>query len=149
MKNYLLPVISVCLLVLIILVMPVHNSFQISSAELIEHIGKHDFIITADQLKLLQKANEVVLVDLREREDYDMSHIHGSVNLPANDLSVRTIRKVFNQPVVYVLYSGANMTASQEWMLITQMGIENVLVLGSGIESQPADEIPSYEITPH
>ncbi len=128
MRNYLLPALSACLLVLVILALPGKDIYKLNAAEMIKRIGGHEHIITTDHLKTNGMEGHV-LVDLRDRDKFMESHLPGAVNLPAEKLDVKSIRDFFNETGFYVLYGKESALASQVWILITQMGIENVSVL--------------------
>ena len=128
MRNYLLPALSACLLVLVILALPGKDVYPLNAAEMMKRIGDHEHIITQDYLSTPGMEGHV-LVDLRERDKFMESHLPGAVNLPAEKLDVKSIRDFFNESGYYVLYAEETAVASQLWILFIQMGIENVSVL--------------------
>ncbi|MFC2115849.1 rhodanese-like domain-containing protein [Bacteroidota bacterium] len=129
MKNYLLPAISACLLLLVILSLPGKDCYMLNAFDLMERIGNHNHILSSDILDSPDGMTGKVLVDLRKQDVFQKSHLPGAVSLPADELNVESIREFFNESEVYLLYAEETSRASQVWILITQMGIENVLVL--------------------
>ena len=128
MRNYLLPALSACLLLLVILALPGKDVYPLNATEMMKRIGDHEHIITQDYLSKPGMEGHV-LVDLRERDKFMESHLPGAVNLPAEKLDVKSIRDFFNESGYYVLYAEETALASQLWILFIQMGIENVSVL--------------------
>lgn len=49
-----------------------------------------------------QRRTEVEFIDVREKEDYDLFHIHGARNLPYDDME--RWEKRLNREKTYVLY---------------------------------------------
>jgi len=129
MKIYFLPILSALLLILILLAMPGKDSFQLGSTAMIEKIGSHKFIIMADQLDALSGRGKPVLVDLSRRQEYDKTNFPGSVNLPLEELSIQSIPEHFSASDTFILYSSDLSRSCNTWILLTQMGYENILVL--------------------
>ena len=142
MKNFILPVISVVLIVIIVLAIPARDHFRFDADEIMERIQKHDHIISPDQLDILKSEKEIVLVDLRDSESRSNDPIPGSVNLQLENMDVRSINEFFGGPETYILYSGNDPLAGKLWVLIAQMGVENVMVLVE--DAKLADEIAAF-----
>ncbi len=132
MKYYMLPAISACLLVLIILAVPGKDSFRYSAGEIMEDFSEHGHFIGMERLEALQDEIELILVDVSNGENVPDHALPGSVRFPAESLDVRSIPEFFSGSDTYVLYADKVSQATEVWILLTQMGVENLLVLDAG-----------------
>ena len=146
MKNYLLPSISVVLLALIIIKIPGKNSFRHSASDTMDRISLHEHFITAAKLKeIADQDGGVLLVDLRPRQEFLNGQLPEAINLPSDELNLGLIHDAFEGVRTSVLYSAGSPVSAQLWVLLTQMGFENVYVLDTGNTVVPSDEIPAFK----
>ncbi len=129
MKKYLLYVISAILVLLIVLALPGKDSFILDADEIVEIIGENEYIISMQQLELLQDKGELKLIDLSSNEEFLNSAIPGAINLPLEELDIPSINEFLSKQEMAVLYARETSTASTAWILLTQMGYENLLIL--------------------
>ena len=146
MKRYLVPGLSICVVGLILLSIAGKDRFSLSASDIIDRIAGHEHLITADQFEILKGEEEVLLIDLRTPEEFNNYHLPGAVNLPERELNIKTIQDIFDATGSLILYSGESAIANQVWILVSQMGIEDVLVLVDS--TMLFDELPRYEFHP-
>ncbi len=84
------------------------------------------FIGINEGVELFKKTENAVLLDVREKDEYDKGHVPGSVNLPLSrieDISIDPSSPVF----VYCLSGGRSARAAQA---LRDLGYENVVDMG-------------------
>jgi rhodanese-related sulfurtransferase len=96
------------------------------------------------------------LIDLRTPFDYLKGHINGAINIPTNSLLDKDNLKMFNQfakdSIKVVIYGQNQLEANGPWMILKQMGFQNITVLMGGYHyftTGPLDfydmpEVPEY-----
>ena len=128
MKKYIPFAISAILLVIILLAIPGKDSFLLDASDIIDKIDTNDFIISADQLSTLMETEDIVLVDMNPPGDFMDSSLPGAINIPMESLNINSIREAFKESGSYIIYSKETASSCNAWMLLTQMGYENILV---------------------
>jgi len=84
--------------------------------------------VTVEEAKLHMDEPDVVLVDVRSVEEFNESHVEGSVNMPLEDVLNR-VKELQNYTTVYMLCrSGARSGYAAE--LLRSMGIPAVNITG-------------------
>mmetsp|Transcript_17225 Transcript_17225/g.55162 ORF Transcript_17225/g.55162 Transcript_17225/m.55162 type:complete len:240 (+) Transcript_17225:172-891(+) len=84
---------------------------------------------------------DFLLLDLREREEYEKNHIHGAMSYPAplltravNPFSAEILQYSNKEPErIIVIYDGADTTAVHTGNLFFEKGVDNVFVLTGGL----------------
>ena len=102
----------------------------------------HSELIKSNHFMTPQKAQEIInnkddkyiFVDLRNPREYDNFHIEGAVNIPLPQILDDQYASVFKNDKIKVLYSNKSIKADEAWMLLTQYGYENLLVLQGGAD---------------
>ena len=98
----------------------------------IESVLKEDYIISYDELKKMS-ADSYVLIDVRDYYDYNNGHIEKAQNISSHNLfdeEVHTfMRGIKNSDKNIVLYGKNPDNALTFWMLLYQLGYENVKLL--------------------
>lgn len=82
----------------------------------------------------LEKDTSIILVDVRNTDEYKQGHLKGSINVPLHLLPTTMTQKVPNKNARVFVYclSGARSSQALRWM--TQNGYNNVVNIG-GISS--------------
>jgi rhodanese-related sulfurtransferase len=134
MKKYLFMILTVPLVILIILALPGNRSFRLSGEMILKQIGQNTHIISVHKFKELKAGGPgIQLVDLRAANAFADGHLPGAINLPVESLSKGDIHRFFEGiESDCVLYAGKTYLAEKYWILIRQMGIENLFVLEIG-----------------
>ncbi|KKL73981.1 hypothetical protein LCGC14_2069470 [marine sediment metagenome] len=146
MKRYLLPLISITAVVIILISIQGKSIYKLSAWDLVGRVVEKEYMITPDQYEILRGEEKTVLFDLRDSQIFNQDHLPGAINLPLGDLDIKSVHDQFDNPWTYVLYSGGSDVANQVWILVSQMGFENVLVLVDG--NKLLDESPNYKFQP-
>ncbi|MEN9723440.1 MAG: hypothetical protein RJB38_1426 [Pseudomonadota bacterium] len=89
-----------------------------------------EWLISASQLK--EELGSVVLVDVREPEEYEESRIEGCKLIPLGEISFRGPREL-NPDDAIVLYCAHGVRSLHALMALRQLGFENLRSLEGGI----------------
>lgn len=104
-----------------------------------QNINDEQAIITAKQLKNILKSNETfTLVDVREKDEYQMNHIKGSVLIPLSDFENNCSVLSKNQPLILYCRSGRRSLLAQQHL--QKKGYTNTFNLKGGILAYQAHE---------
>lgn len=92
--------------------------------------------ISADELadKLVNKDPSIILIDLRNNDEYKNYHIPTALNIPFENLLNDENKAVLNQEKVSIIfYSNDHLMADQSWFLCHSLGYKNLIVLKNGL----------------
>ena len=93
--------------------------------------------ITQEEAKKMMDTQEVIVLDVREREEFDAGHIPGAVLLPVGTINKDTAAAVIPEPdaavLVYCRSGNRSKTASKT---LVELGYTNVYEFG-GINTWP------------
>jgi rhodanese-related sulfurtransferase len=104
--------------------------------------------LTAIELKAMLDANEpVVLIDVRQPEEYAIARIDGATLMPMMEIPVRIgeIQPEPNTTVVLICHHGVRSLKAAYYL--AQTGLENLASLEGGIEAwstQVDSRVPRY-----
>ena len=106
--------------------------FENNTETTLNKIMEKDYILTQDQLKTID-ASQYVLVDVRSNFEYVKGHINNAVNISApqafSDENTDFLKKLKNSDKTIVIYGENPDEADSAWMLLYQLGYENVKIL--------------------
>ncbi len=95
-----------------------------------------EWIITPEELRtilvLSEKENSIVLLDVREQEEFDESHIEGCVLIPLGDIQARAESELDKQADI-VIYCGHGIRSMNALMSMRMMGFKKLRSLDGGI----------------
>ena len=87
-------------------------------------------------------SQEVILLDVREQEEYDQSHIPGAVLLPVGTISEETAGAVIpDQEDTVLVYCRSGNRSKTAAAALAQLGYSNVYEFG-GINTWPYETEP-------
>lgn len=93
--------------------------------------------INRDELrsKLQAAPGRVILVDVRDRQDFETEHIRGAISIPITELYMR-VRREFGKGQEIIVYCGSFECplSKKAAELIGKNGYENVLVYEGGLK---------------
>ena len=97
--------------------------------------------ISADELQtLLQKEEQILLLDVRTPAEYAQGHIAGSRLLPLSSLGTRTAELPEDVTIVCVCRSGArSMVACEN---LSRLGFQNLVNLSNGMIGWQMAQLP-------
>lgn len=134
--------------------------YKISSEETVEIlINNEDEMFPEDLAGIVEWGDSgYVILDLRNPYEYIKGHIAGARNMPFNSLldkaSLELLDTYASDSLTVVLYGHDQLEANGPWMILKQMGYNNVKVLMGGYHyftTGPLDmydmpEIPAYMV---
>lgn len=95
-------------------------------------------ILPQDAVHLSQGKGDAnyVFIDIRTPYDYVKGHIEGAVNLPSSSILTTEAQEVFEKLYVAkttaVLYGNSQNQANTPWLILKQIGFDNVKILAGG-----------------
>ncbi len=92
--------------------------------------------IEPDALAALQNtgATTFVLLDVREPWEYQLAHLHGSVNMPMGDIPSRIHQELDpEQPIVAICHHGVRSLNVVSWL--REQGFEHSQSLAGGLDT--------------
>lgn len=93
--------------------------------------------ISADEAQqiLQEKADNVLLVDVREYDEWDAGHIPGALHIPLSQFASRTHEVLKNKEQEVVVYCLSGGRSAQAAMMLADMGHPSVSNLQGGISA--------------
>ncbi len=89
--------------------------------------------LSAEDLKRWQaQGKEMVILDVREPEDFQYGHLPGAINIPRGLLELEVDELIPNQDKVIVAYCGGGSRSALAADTLTTMGYANVYSLAKG-----------------
>lgn len=90
--------------------------------------------ISAQELKeKISNKEKIHIIDIREKELFDSSHIPSSENVPLNSLSTATLNFPLNEPIALVGYETSSQENNSAIETLRDKGYQNVSVIIGGI----------------
>ena len=165
MKKYGFIPVVVLLVIIVLLALPGKDVFEYSAGHMQTEIQKRNYIVSVSRYKEIIQDNSTpaILADLRQSDAYEAAHLPDAVSFPAGDHDVEYLHEFFRQlEGNFFLYADQTATACDWWILLTQMGFENIFVLETGpdldalLKDWPGsnqrnilvDEIPAFTFVP-
>lgn len=72
--------------------------------------------ITGDELAARLKQKSEVVLDVREKEDFDNAHISGAVNIPIGELAATYEKLDDQQPIYVICYLGGRSQIAADFL---------------------------------
>ncbi len=135
---------------------PQYNYKLTPEEAVIDLSNSGNVISLAEAVKLTKNKNQdVVFVDIRDPFEFGTGHIENAVNIPVPDIlgadNMGFIKSQQNDSSITILYGGTQQEANGPWMLLHQIGFQNIKILGSGYQSfmdycaKNSDTLPNYD----
>lgn len=106
--------------------------YQMTAEEAIKLIGNKDKMVSINQLS----KGGYQLIDIRNQFDYANGHIDNATNIYAADLfepfSIRFFKQLKKDGKKVLLYGNDIHEASDPWMILSQLGFDNISYLKEG-----------------
>ena len=82
-------------------------------------------IITYEELKELQKYKDIILIDVRSRQEFFEGHLKEAINIPLMDIK----KYNFNENQGLVLYCNAGIRSVKAGRILESKGYKNIYIL--------------------
>ena len=110
-------------------------SFRYSSNEMLGKLNEQKHLLSPQEFMDLQEKEELMLVDLRDPKLFSAFSLEDAQNIPAERVLDETLESFFKTDQTKILIDQNGLQANQIWMLLTQYGYENIMILEGGIEN--------------
>ena len=108
---------------------------QVSTQTLIAELQQGSQYIQADELVhwIIDKDPGYQLVDIRSNTDYEKYHIPQNIHIPFEKLTSDESKDILDNDKMIILASNGNTQAGQAWILLKQLGYQEVYILAGGM----------------
>jgi rhodanese-related sulfurtransferase len=126
--------------------------FSRSVAESIPLIVSGTDIIYPEDVAVIAESNDkgYYIVDLRSPVEYRKAHIANSSNIPVqNILDTETqeiLKKLKNDSITVVLYSHDQLQANSAWVILKEIGFDNIRVMPGGFDYYSNSSLDFYDL---
>ena len=140
-KRYLVPVMAVVLIMLVLIASAQKDRFELSGSETLPALLYEDKMIDSAEInKAVESGRGLVLVD-GEKPGPELSGLP-TLQIEFRELGSKKLRRFAGSLDQVLIYAGDDLVANQAWIILTQMGFENVRILGN--KSLKMDEKASF-----
>ncbi len=126
--------------------------YKISTQEMVEELYNIDNEMLPDEaMEVLAYGDSgYVFIDIRNHYEYDKGYLGNAINIPVSDILSPESIELFNlleqDSIIVVLYSNTQRETNGSWMLLKQLGINNIKVLLGGYEYMADEDIDYYDM---
>jgi rhodanese-related sulfurtransferase len=91
--------------------------------------------VSPQQAAQMQSEKKAVIIDVREKDEWNAAHIEGAIHIPLNEISNRVseLVKYQNQPVIMQCRSGARSAKAAD--ILAKSGFKNVHNMDGGLNA--------------
>jgi rhodanese-related sulfurtransferase len=112
------------------------HPYKLTPEQLLEVVKSGEQYFSPDEIAdlIINQDPSVLLIDIRNQNEYEKYHLPGAINIPLSELLNEEWKDYLNQDVrMNVFYSNSTVDANQAWMLTRQLGYKNNYVLQGGL----------------
>lgn len=124
--------------------------YKLTAEQTLSEITKTDNMPGIAEIGALKSNQKVAFIDVRNPLDYNLNHIEGAINIPAekilNDDFVESINELETEGNIIILYGTTPGQAAGPWMLLKQIGITNVRMFNGSYDQLSAAKESSVAI---
>ncbi len=110
--------------------------YKLTAVQILEEIKAGTQYLGPDEVAqmVVEKDPSLQLIDVRPKDEFEKFSLPGAINIPLDNLLALEFADVFNQNVMMnVLYANGSTKANEAWMLLRQLGVDNIYVLQGGL----------------
>lgn len=85
-------------------------------------------LISIEQAKNMIKNNEVILIDVRTKNEYEMVNIKGAINIPLDVLQKEIYTKVPDKKSKIMIYCASGYRSKSAIKLLNKLGYVNIYI---------------------
>jgi len=92
-------------------------------------------VISPKEAATMRVTNRAVILDVREKDDWNEHHIHGAIRIPLSQLNNRLpeLEPYKNRPIITQCQAG--MRSAQAQLILKAAGISKVYLMNGGIQA--------------
>lgn len=115
-------------------------SYTLSSTEMLNRAVSFDDLITPEEVQdiVKNKDNRYLLADIRMPAEFHTSHIGEARNIPVQEILEKDYLEFFEDlsrsGIIVILYGNDQQDANGAWMILNQVGIDNLRVMEGGFD---------------
>ena len=114
-------------------------AFKLTALEMHKKITTERHLLSAQDLKNELESGKYVLVDIRNPREFIGEHLPEAINIPYERILDEEHESLFEESDrIKVLYDNNDVWSNAAWMILTQYGYENLIVLRGGLEGWKA-----------
>ena len=87
-----------------------------------------------DMQKMLRNNKNIVVLDVRTRDEYMYNHLQGAINIPLQEVNQKIDRYVKDKSAIIIVYCQYGGRSKKACGKLEKQGYENVYNLDGGIE---------------
>lgn len=107
--------------------------YEATPEEVLSTVLADEYLVAPEDAQALE--GEALFVDLRSPAEFARGHIDNAVNIPTQNLLDPGNKFRLNDPNKrIILYGASELAANGPWMLLRQLGYENIQVLQGGYD---------------
>jgi rhodanese-related sulfurtransferase len=99
----------------------------------LDHISKKDYLIYKTYLDTISSLNDISFIDIRSPFEFNKGHLKNAINIYAPNLlkeeNKSLLKELENKNKTIVLYGDTPNNVNGSWMLLNQMGFNNIKML--------------------
>ncbi len=103
-------------------------------------------ILSTDLATLINQKDQIVIIDVRFKEEYDAAHLEGAKFFPLSWINETKLQKEnFNKADKIILYSYTDDRSRSARKKLIELGYQNVFTLKGGIKRWLKEELPTIK----
>lgn len=138
-KKYLVPILLLLGLALLLVLLPQKKSYdEMQPKELLQQVCASSRFISPDIVadRIIKKDPSLVLIDVRNTDEYSAYSLPGALNIPLSDLLKPEQTDLLTQDGIdFIFYSNSDIQADKAWILCKRKGLQNIFVLKGGLNA--------------
>lgn len=83
-------------------------------------------LVTFEQAKEMIEKSQVILIDVRTQNEYELMHIRGAINIPVSDIEKKILIYEQNTPIMVYCSSGARSKSAIG--ILNNLGYGNIFI---------------------
>ena len=108
--------------------------FKKTAQEMLEIVTGDPHSVSIEKAREVSKSENIVFIDIRTPKEYDSFQVQHAINIPYDRILDDGYVEMFKSSQSKVLYGNSSVEANAAWMILTQYGYQNLLVLNASAE---------------
>ncbi|MDD3664904.1 MAG: rhodanese-like domain-containing protein [Bacteroidales bacterium] len=110
--------------------------YKLDAVQILDELKSGTQYLEPEQVAqmLVEKDPYLQLIDIRSQAEFEKFSLPGAVNVPFDNILAADYTELFDQDTkINVFYGNGTTQANEAWMLLRQLGYENINVLRGGL----------------
>lgn len=92
-----------------------------------------DDISQNEIINIIKNNEDVILLDVRSRQEYNEGHLRGAINIPVYELQYRSKNELKNKNSIIIAYCSAGIRSRKAVNILKRLGYKNLYNVEGGI----------------